>query len=813
MTVRMSLTTKTTIVLLVMVFIVSVVISTFLINVAEQDLIERQRVTQIKNQGRLQILEEVIRNRTVVWIDLVNQARFIENESYNREALLLSLNNAKDYLALNIQLDQIWLFDAQNTVPKGVKGAALYALVETTRESLDSKAMVLCDDTCFHYIAIPVMAEESEIPVVVVSTSMRELLSLYYLTTEAFRVALVQTNSEPLSFQLSSRLTQENTHLLNSILASLPSQTTESLLVEHGQRVTVNDQVFLVSLIPFTHMVGDHPYVLVVQDVSDAIDKKQQYELGVMVSAVVLFLIFALLLNLYLRPYRERLLAVSQRLPLLAERKFRAFHQRVSTANKSRMFHLSDELDVVEDVATKLAKELEEIDNKMATTTARLEKLAMFDVLTGLPNRNMLTFQIEKELAGLNNHDSHLVALLFMDLDDFKKVNDSFGHDIGDKLLKAAAIRISRSIKDIDVASRFGGDEFVVLLREISNRKQVENIASRIVNVFNQPLDIGEHRFYLSISIGVAISRRSRATHIEMLRHADIAMYEAKAKKGAGYSIYDSTMNQKVMKKVELEAEARIALREHQFSLALQPQVDIKTQKLIGFEALLRWYHPQKGAIPPGDFIPALENTAFMLELDYWVLNKSARFIKKFNDHGLLDMKVSINLSAEQFLDPNLPELLKEQIIKNAIAPSQVCLELTETVLVSDVARATKVMKNVREMGCLLAIDDFGTGYSSLSYLKSLPADYIKIDQSFIASMIESESDRNIVQSTISMVRKLGLNVVAEGIETSTQLALLKDYHCHIGQGYFLSRPIPEADIWQVLEVKLKDGKWQFSEA
>lgn len=809
MTVRMSLTTKNTIVLLIMVFIVSVVISAFLIRAAEQDLIERQKVTQVKNQGRLQLLEEVIRSRVVVWIDLANQSRVIENGDYDRDTLLATLTNAKDYLALNIQLEEVWLFDQQNNAPSGVRGAAINTLVETTRESLDSRAMILCEDVCFHYLATPVMANESQVPVVVVSTSLRELLSLFYRTTEAFRVAMVQTQSSPLKFKLSSRLTDENTNLLNRILATLPPETTEGMLVEHGQQVSVDDKVFMVSLIPFRHLVGDHPYVLVVRDISEAMDQKYQYELGVMISAAILFFVFVFLLNLYLRPYRERLLAISQRLPLLSERKFHAFHKSTLNSPKPKWFHLPDELDVVEAASTRLAQELEEVDSKMATTTARLEKMAMFDVLTGLPNRNMLTFHIEKELADSSSSESRLVALLFMDLDDFKKVNDSFGHDMGDKLLKAAAVRISRSIKDIDIASRFGGDEFVVLLREITSRSQVENIANRIVNVFNQPLEIGEHRFYLSISIGVAISRHSRATHIEMLRHADIAMYEAKAKKGAGYSIYDSTMNQKVMKKVELEAEARIALREHQFSLALQPQVDIKTHKLVGFEALLRWYHPQKGAISPGDFIPALENTAFMLELDYWVLNKSARFIKKFNERGLFDMKVAINLSAEQFLDPNLPELLKEQIIKNGIAPSQVCLELTETVLVSDVERATAVMKNVREMGCLLAIDDFGTGYSSLSYLKSLPADYIKIDQSFIASMIESENDRNIVQSTISMVRKLGLQVVAEGIETSTQLSLLSDYQCHIGQGYYLSRPIPEADIWRALDDKLVDGNWQ----
>ena len=286
-------------------------------------------------------------------------------------------------------------------------------------------------------------------------------------------------------------------------------------------------------------------------------------------------------------------------------------------------------------------------------------------------------------------------------------------------------------------------------------------------------------------------------------------MYEAKAKKGTGYRVYDATMNLKVMKKVELEAEARVALRENQFSLALQPQLDLKTHKLLGFEALLRWYHPDKGHISPAEFIPLLENTAFMLELDYWVINKATQLVRELNANGYPGIKVAINLSAAQFLDPSLPNFLQQQIINNDIAPSQVCLELTETVLVTDIERATSVMRKIREMGCMLAIDDFGTGYSSLSYLKSLPADYIKIDRSFISNITENADDRNIVHSTISMVRNLNLQVIAEGIETIEQHEMLCHFEAHQGQGYLISRPIPETELWNTLEDKVSSGVWK----
>lgn len=812
MQVKISFTTKMIIILLAMVLTVTVVISMVLIRESEANLVLMQQNEQLKSQRQIQLLEDILHNRMVMWVDMLSH---IELEPNNTDIAKLHqvLKRSQEYLMLNLHVEKLLLFG-----DKGMVGDAntpvsdiVSRLVNTTQVSLESRAFIVCDLICEHYLSVPIMTANEMVPVVVVSSSMRELLSLFNRSTDAHKIAMVQQkNTEPtqLNLSISSQLSVENREYLTRAINTLPSGFSLETLISRGKMITLDGQSLLVSLLPFSHSSGDQPYLMIVRDITALVSQKKQYERLVVVSAISLFFIFSLLLSLFLKQYKTRLIDISERLPMLANHKFNDYNDRVNRKKYSKSkFRFHDELDVVEHATDELAKQLENFDGQMAVNSAKLEKMAMFDVLTGLPNRNMLTFQIEQQLAHSSAGDS-LVALMFMDLDDFKKVNDSYGHDVGDKLLKAAAMRISRPLRDSDIASRFGGDEFVILLSNIENKAEVEAVTERLLTEFSQPFEIDELEFYISISIGVAVTQHARATPVELLRHADIAMYEAKAKKGSVYRVYDATMNLKVMQKVELESEARTALRENQFSLSLQPQLDLNTNELIGFEALLRWYHPQKGHISPADFIPPLEHTSFMLELDYWVIAKATFLIRELNMNGHPKVKMAINLSGGQFLDPSLPDFLQQQIDNNDICPSQICLELTETVLVSDIERAIGIMRKIRAMGCMLAIDDFGTGYSSLSYLKSLPVDYIKIDRSFVANIIDNEDDRNIVQSIISMVLNMGLTVIAEGIETEPQFELLRQLECQIGQGYLISRPIPEPQIWKTLETNMSGGLW-----
>ncbi len=811
MKVQVSFTTKTILILLAMVLTVAIVISTVLIQESDARVLLQQRESQIANHRRVQLFEDILHGRMVTLIDLISR----RNDAYTTsvDELQQSLSNLNEYLTLTYQVESLLLFDEDGVVgsPGRPVDAKITNLVNTTRATFESRSLLACNSVCTHHISIPVMADGDVIPIIVVSTSMRELLYLFSRATDVHKVAIVQareTQDNAVALTIASQVSAANRQYLQSLFDALPQAWRIDDLVIKGLNIALENKHLLVSLLPFEHATDDRPYLLIVQDVSATVQQNEQYQYVVISSAIALFLVFSSLLYLFLNQYRIRLLGISERLPMLAEHKFSEFYTSAAKRRMTPVFRFTDELDVVEEAANDLARQLESFDGQMAINTAKLEKMAMFDVLTGLPNRNMLTFQIEKQLA-VSIRDERLVALMFMDLDDFKKVNDSHGHDVGDKLLKAAAMRISRPIRESDIASRFGGDEFVILLSNIESKKHIDKVAQKIIDEFKEPIIVDGVTFYVSISIGIAITSHARATPVELLRHADIAMYEAKAKKGAAFRVYDATMNLKVMQKVELESEAREALRDNQFSLALQPQIEMHTGKLVGFEALLRWSHPTKGQISPAEFIPLLENTSFMLELDYWVIARSTHLIREFNSNGYSHIKIAINLSAGQFLDPTLPEFLQQQIIINDIAPNQVCLELTETVLVSDINRATSIMKTIQDMGCMLAIDDFGTGYSSLSYLKSLPADYIKIDRSFVANIASSADDRNIVHSTISMVRNMGMQVVAEGIETSEQYELLCHFDCDIGQGYLISKPISETDIWAVLDSKVEYNLWK----
>ncbi|WP_032094745.1 MULTISPECIES: putative bifunctional diguanylate cyclase/phosphodiesterase [unclassified Alteromonas] len=826
MKVQVSFTTKTIAILMAMVLTVTVVISVVLIQESEASLLLQQKENQISHQRRIRLFEEVLHNRMINLIDIVSQQRDLQSKDLDE--LQRTLQNLSEYFTLNFQVEELLLFDESGVVGTNMSHSreAVAQLVSSTRTSFESRSTIVCDKVCTHYMSIPIMSGSDTVPVVVVSTSMRELLYLFNRAAGVHKVAIVQitqslptgqsapTNAENAnkagtpSLTLSSQLSAANREYLQQVFAGLPADWSVNRLVTRGSNITLNKEQLLVSLLPFSKSNANRPYLLLVQDVTAAVQQANQYQAIVVGSAVTLFVIFSILLYLFLNGYNQRLLSISERLPMLAEHKFTEFHANAAKQRKMSSVKLVDELDVVESAANNLAKQLEDFDGQMAINTAKLEKMAMFDVLTGLPNRNMLTFQIEKQLAR-SFRDEKLVALMFMDLDDFKKVNDSHGHDVGDALLRAAAMRISRPIRETDIASRFGGDEFVVLLSDIESRSQVDLIANKLLNEFAEPIVINGQKFYISVSIGIAITSHAQATPVELLRHADIAMYAAKSKQGAAYRVYEAKMNLAVMQKVELESEAREALRGNQFSLALQPQIEMHTGKLIGFEALLRWFHPTKGAISPADFIPLLENTTFMLELDYWVIARACSLTQELGHSGYRNMKLAINVSAGQFIDPSLPDYLQQQIQRNELAPEQICLELTETVLVSDIKRARAIMNTIHEMGCMLAIDDFGTGYSSLSYLKSLPADFIKIDRSFVSNITDDADDRNIVNSTVSMVRNMGMQVVAEGIETQAQYDLLCEFDCDYGQGYMISKPIPEQHIWRVLSTNVENGYWK----
>ena len=807
----MTLGTKVIVVMVFMLTIITAVTTYVLVAESRSNLAATHDELRLSNQNQLNLIKTMLTERLVVWVEAFSQQALANQKSIS--SLEQQLEYHYDMLRLQWHVENIWIVDKDGnvsgpTVPNMT--AALEALISRTQNQIRPMESTHCNDVCHHMVSVPVLIGADNIAVVVVATAMQELVALLNESVNA-RASIVGhlpniDDSSILQLKTLSPLNAEASLFMQGIIDQI-SPMALSELVLSGAQIEWNDKHYSAFLLPLEQANSMGFYMLVVQDQTHIIRQVAVFQAGVLVSAGVLFVIFTFLTFYLFTRFRSRLLNLSQRLPLLAQRKFDQFKDQKLEYGGRHLLGLPDELDILEQATENLSIELATLDAQNRKNLRKLEKMAMYDALTDLPNRNMLNFQIEKQLA-LSLRNKLFVSLMFIDLDDFKKVNDAFGHDKGDKLLQIAGQRIAQTVRDADIVTRFGGDEFVVLLTDIENIEQLKIVADKLISAFASPLNLDSKPFYVSISIGVAATQNSEFSSVELLKHADIAMFEAKSVNGSAYRIFASNMNKKIMRRVDMESAARSAMLENQFALALQPIIDLDTRLLIGFEALLRWHHPEKGMIPPGEFIPVIENTPFMLQLDYWVIARACRILLDFKENGLDNVKLCINLSASQFTDPSLPEYLSDQLLKYDVEPGNLQLELTETALVADMATTIKIIEKIRSLGCKIAIDDFGTGYASLSYLKNIPADVVKLDQSFIGGMMDNQSDRNIVFATVSMVSSIGQIVVAEGIEMSSQYELLCHFGCQQGQGYLISRPINEDKLWEELQEKLSQGRW-----
>jgi diguanylate cyclase (GGDEF)-like protein len=573
-----------------------------------------------------------------------------------------------------------------------------------------------------------------------------------------------------------------------------------------GVKVSVNDNSYLINLIPIANNNGRFYYLALIDDVTAFTRNYEHNRLQFLIFTLVILIALAIVVHFVASPFTRRLLVLSDVLPLLAKKQFDQFRQ----AKIQRKGTYIDELDILANAATELSFELEQLNIEVEQKTKEHENIAMYDLLTGLPNRNMLNYQLRKAFMNVLRSEGQ-IAVLFLDLDDFKKVNDSHGHTDGDKLLIQAAKRLRSSIRQVDMACRFGGDEFVVVLWHLDNENEAVLVAEEILEAFKEPIKIQNSLFYVSTSIGIAFAHEGMTKSEDLISYADIAMYEAKDNGGAKYHIYHEEMYKKVALRVMMESEVRQALAKNQFSLSLQPQLDAKTKKLFGFEALLRWQHPERGMVSPEDFIPILENSEHMIELGYWVIRRCFELCQTFIDKGLIDVRIAINLSAGQFADTKLTSYLVDLLDEFSLEAGHFELELTEQTLVKNIDSAIEMMNELRDVWFSFAIDDFGTGYSSLAYLKKMPVDVIKIDKSFVFGMLDNRADYQIIMSTIAMVKNLGLMVVAEGVETSAQLRSLTENDCDVIQGYYFSKPIPEIEILDFIDTKIVDGYWKTS--
>lgn len=422
--------------------------------------------------------------------------------------------------------------------------------------------------------------------------------------------------------------------------------------------------------------------------------------------------------------------------------------------------------------------------------TQRITQLAHYDHLTGLANRGLFYERLNYAVARCNRNDMAL-ALMFLDLDHFKAINDTLGHECGDSLLKTVATRIKKCIREIDTGVRLGGDEFAVLLEQIESVEDVAAVAQRVLQLLAQPIIVNHHQLQITGSLGITIYPWDSANPQELLSHADAAMYRAKAQGGNNYQFYTAGMKTAGLDGSTLKVELSRALAKKEFLLHYQPQMNLRTKQIIGMEALLRWHHPYQGLIGPNQFIPQAEENGMIIPIGEWVLRAASKQAKYWEKQGFTAPHVAVNLSARQIHQGNLPTLIEDILKRSHLDPENLKLELTETFLIHETDETLQTLRELKAMGVHLYIDDFGAGYASLRYLKFFPVDGIKIDQSLIQQLPHSPNDAAIVQAIISLGQALGLQVIAEGVETQEQVDFLEEHGCDAMQGYWISPPLP----------------------
>ncbi len=445
-------------------------------------------------------------------------------------------------------------------------------------------------------------------------------------------------------------------------------------------------------------------------------------------------------------------------------------------------------------------------DEERIANAEQIRYQAYHDQLTGLPNRTSFVERLN-EACKRAKRENAKVGVMFFDIDRFKLINDSLGHPAGDELLRLMTRRLTKVVRESDLLFRMGGDEFTVIVERMDIPADAAHLADRILKAMQEPFQIEGHSLVVTVSVGISVYPTDDTATDKLVKNADVAMYQAKQMGRNQYCFYTAEMNSQASEQLVLESALLQALNNDEFVLHYQPRVETTSGAIIGMEALLRWERPGFGLIPPGNFIPILEDRDLIVDVGEWVLRTATRQVRGWIDRGLEPTRVSVNVSSRQFRKENFVDVVQSAIDEAGIPPEYLELELTESLLLDNSNHAIEIMSRLKTIGVILSIDDFGTGYSSLNYLKMLPIDYLKIDRSFINELDTSIKDAAIVNTITTLANELQISVVAEGVETEQQWELLRDKHCQELQGYYFSRPVESDAISEMLEQEKETGK------
>ena len=488
----------------------------------------------------------------------------------------------------------------------------------------------------------------------------------------------------------------------------------------------------------------------------------------------------------------DRLRLTTKLMPLLTKGEFQSVRQQLLAQAQGRL--VRDEIDVLIEAESQVAGQLQAMNETISADRDSLHRLAMYDSLTGMPNRNMLMHELE--IAVSNNAPANTrFVLALLDIDNFKSINDLYGHQFGDELLKVVSLRLRNAFGEEDLIAHLSGDSFALLIRSHKETLSPAEVADRVSLAFEQRFKIHSVALSVSASVGVIQYPRDAQSTETLLQGVDLAMYRAKENGRNCYAVYQPDMSLAIKKKLRLEEELQLALEREEFRLLLQPQVELGRQEVIAAEVLVRWQHPNRGELTPYHFIGVMEETGLIDRLDDWVLEQAGKELKALEDKGLPQVSLAVNLSAQKFNSPGLVEQVSDLLDRCQVDPKRLELEITESMAMKDVTASARTLHQLRRLGVRLAIDDFGTGYSSLNYLKALNVDVLKIDRSFVKGLPADTDDAAIATAIIAMAHKLNLAVIAEGIETEAQCVYLREQGCELGQGYFFGRPMPIDDF------------------
>lgn len=786
----LSLSWKVLLLMKVLLFLVLICFTSLSFLHINDQFSRQQEQKRIQGQQYFQQYNYAVEQRLLTWFQTFTDLQNLEKvNSFNDFAQELA--SQSESLQVNFGLKQLTLFDQNQQLLYQFNPDSLPSSQNLSAQVLQlqqPKSSIFCLEQCYKQLGIPLLNKRGEVAVLIMTIDLSDVL-LNLNQTLNLDVAIISIQPS-LPWQKKLKIVQASNH---SLVQRLYNETDKdiklSTVQQHGLIKTVDDKVYYLQLIDLDSNADSFYLLLMLEDISTIMQDNRRYRQQILLLALISLILLLLLIWLTTRRMSQRILQLAQALPLLAKRQYSQFRQQSQI--KQGLFQ--DELTTFQQSVTSLANELEQLDKKLVKNTAKLHKMAMIDNLTGLGNRNRLQHDLSQALLALLNKADY-VGLIFLDLDNFKNVNNSRSHTVGDQLLVAVANRLQQ-LNTLATIYRVGGDEFALLLTGISSVASAEKIAQQVQTLFIQPFITQSSQLTLSASIGISLTKDTNSSAAELTRQADLAMYQSKQQGRNCYYLFTDQMSIDLAERLQLEAELKQAITAQQFSLSLQPKVCLTTASLHSFEALIRWQHPTRGTVAPDIFIEALERAQLMVAVGYWVFERCCQLSVQMMQQGLTDVTIAVNLSATQFLQADLAEKFAQLLTKYQLSGERFELELTESTLVINVNQTLDMMHQLKDLGFTFAIDDFGTGYSSLNYLKRMPVDIIKIDKSFVQGMQENEADLQIVSSTIAMVHKLGLKVVAEGVETAENVAQLQAFQCDILQGYYFARPIPETQI------------------